>query len=95
MRVEWCAEKARANVRKHGVSFPEALTVFYDPLAATVDDPDHSASEPRCITIGYSGADRLLVVSHTDRGDSLRIISARPATRRERNRHEAASKAGS
>ncbi|MCC7144470.1 MAG: BrnT family toxin [Candidatus Eisenbacteria bacterium] len=95
MRVEWSDDKARANARKHGVSFHEALTVFYDPLAATVDDPDHSASESRCITIGYSGANRLLVVSHTDRGDVLRIISARPATRRERNRHEATFQAGS
>jgi uncharacterized DUF497 family protein len=62
MRFEWDAAKAEANAKKHGVSFEEALTVFYDPLAATFGDPDHSGSEQRFVTVGYSARGRLLVV---------------------------------
>ena len=89
MRFEWSREKASSNVRKHRVSFDEAVTVFYDPLAATFEDPDHSHGEHRSITVGYSARNRLLVVCHTDRGSGVRLISARRATRRERNQHEA------
>jgi uncharacterized DUF497 family protein len=67
MQFEWDRRKAQQNLRKHRVSFDEAVTVFYDPLSATVDDPDHSVGEHRLITIGYSSRDRLLVVSHTAR----------------------------
>jgi uncharacterized DUF497 family protein len=88
MKFEWDREKAKKNLKKHKVSFEEAVTVFYDPVSATFDDPDHSISEQRFITIGYSSRNRLLVISHTDRGDDLRIISARLATVRERKKHE-------
>jgi uncharacterized DUF497 family protein len=88
MQFEWDREKASANLRKHGVSFDEAVTVFYDPLAATFDDPDHSTQERRLLTIGYSSRGRLLIVSHTERGSALRIISARLASAKERKRHE-------
>ncbi len=89
MRFEWDRKKAGQNVTKHGVSFDEAFTVFYDPLAATVGDPDHSVEEERLITIGYSARGRLLVVSHTEREGVVRVISARRATAGERKRHEA------
>lgn len=88
MQFEWDREKAKENLRKHKVSFDEAMTVFYDPLSATFDDPDHSNDEERLITIGYSTRGRLLAVSHTERGKTLRIISARTATAHERKRHE-------
>ncbi|MGH8646657.1 MAG: BrnT family toxin [Gammaproteobacteria bacterium] len=88
MQFEWDREKAKRNLRKHRVSFDEAVTVFYDPLSATFDDPDHSVGERRFITVGYSARGRLLAVSHTERGKAVRIISARPATRHERKRHE-------
>jgi len=88
MKFQWDLAKAEQNVRKHGVSFDEAVTVFYDPLAATFDDPDHSAVEHRYLTVGFSSQNRLLVVSHTDRGQTIRIISARPATPHERKKHE-------
>jgi uncharacterized DUF497 family protein len=88
MQFEWDREKASANLRKHGVSFDEAATVFYDPIAATFDDPDHSTQERRLLTIGYSSRGRLLIVSHTERGSALRIISARLASAKERKRHE-------
>ncbi len=88
MRFEWDPRKAKTNVRKHGVSFEEAVSVLYDPLSATFDDPDHSATEPRFVTIGYSSRNRLFVVSHSDREEILRIISARTATAHERKRHE-------
>lgn len=89
MRFEWDRAKAQRNVRRHGVSFDEAVTVFYDPLSATFGDPDHSIDEERFITIGYSARDRLLVVAHAERGAAVRIISARRAAARERRRHEA------
>jgi uncharacterized protein len=92
MRFEWDRKKADQNREKHGVSFDEAVTVFYDPLAATVDDPDHSMEEERFITIGFSAKGRLMVVSHTEREGAVRIINARRATARERKRHEAQAK---
>ena len=84
----WDPEKARQNLKKHGVSFDEAVTVFYDPLSATFDDPDHSEGEQRIITVGFSSQTRLLVVGHTDRGNAVRIINARLATAHERKKHE-------
>jgi len=87
MQFEWDPEKAKRNLKKHGVSFEEAVTAFYDPLSATFDDPDHSIGEYRYITIGLSSRDRLLVVAHVERGKILRIISARLATAHERKRH--------
>jgi uncharacterized protein len=88
MQFEWDPDKARRNFKKHKVSFEEAVTVFYDAFSATFDDPEHSAGEPRFVTIGLSSRGRLVVVAHTDRGEALRIISARPATPRERRKHE-------
>lgn len=88
MQFEWDPKKAIENLRKHGVSFDEAVTVFYDPFSATFDDPDHSIEEQRFITIGYSSKPRLIVISHTERGRNTRIISARPGTTRERKKHE-------
>jgi uncharacterized DUF497 family protein len=88
MRFEWDADKAAANLKKHRVSFDEAVTVFYDPMAATFSDPDHSDDENRHITVGYSARERLLVVCHVERGAGTRLISARGATARERRRHE-------
>ena len=88
MDFEWDPEKAALNCKKHRVSFEEAVTVFYDPLSATFDDADHSIGEQRLITVGFSSQGRLLVVSHTERGDVLRIISARRATAHERKKHE-------
>jgi uncharacterized DUF497 family protein len=88
MQFEWDREKAKKNLKKHKVSFEEAMTVFYDPLSATFDDPDHSDDEQRLITVGYSSHRRLLIVAHADRGKTIRIISARPATAHERKRHE-------
>ena len=88
MQVEWDPKKAKLNNRKHKVSFEEAVTVFYDPLSATFYDEDHSVKEQRFITVGFSSQNRLLVVSHTERGSTLRIISARRATAHERKKHE-------
>jgi len=88
MKFEWNSEKAARNLEKHGVSFPEAATVFSDPLSATFPDPDHSIVESRYVTIGISRLRQILVVAHTDRDDRLRIISARKATRQERRFYE-------
>jgi uncharacterized DUF497 family protein len=88
MQFEWDPAKAERNVKKHRVSFDEAITVFYDPLAATFDNPYHSAGERRFITVGYSSRGRLFVVAHVERGESIRIISARLTTAQERKRHE-------
>jgi len=85
---EWDPAKAAANLLQHGVSFEEAATVFLDPLAKIHDDPDHSATERRDIIVGHSVQGRLLVVSFTDRGSKIRLISARPATRHERHDYE-------
>ena len=85
---EWELEKARTNSRKHGVSFLEAVEVFHDELAVTVPDPDHSWSESRYLTFGATFAGRCLVVSYTERGDTIRVISARAMTPRERRAYE-------
>lgn len=85
---EWDNDKAADNWRKHGVAFAEAATVFDDPLSITIDDPHHSIAEQRFIIMGESVLRRLLVVVHTDRGQRIRIISARPATRAERRQYE-------
>jgi uncharacterized protein len=82
------SEKAASNVRTHGVSFEEAASVFGDPMAGTIPDPVHSTDEPRFVTIGMTPAQRLIVVVHTDRDERIRIISARPATRAEKRKHE-------
>lgn len=88
MQFEWDTAKAAENLAKHGVSFEEAATVFRDRLSATGADPDHSVGEERFITFGVSTSGRLLVVAHTERGDTIRIISARLATRGERKIYE-------
>jgi len=77
VQFEWDPKKARANLRKHGVAFEEALTVFGDSLARIHDDPDHSIGERREIVVGHSTAGRLLLVSFTERGQAIRIIQAR------------------
>ncbi len=88
MEFEWDPDKAARDLSKHRVAFSEAATVFGDPLAITFHDPGHSDDEDRYLTFGYSTDGRLLIVSHTDRGDRNRIISARVATRRERRIYE-------
>lgn len=85
---EWDEEKAATNLQKHGVGFEEAQTVFTDPLAITIPDPDHSIKESRFITIGQSTQKRLLVVVSTERRKKIRLISARRATRAERKKYE-------
>ncbi|HSS52550.1 MAG TPA: BrnT family toxin [Thermoanaerobaculia bacterium] len=85
---EWDEDKAEANLAKHGLSFEEALTVFDDPLAAIFDDEGHSTQELREIIIGHSSQGRLVLVSFTERSKAIRIIGARPTTRRERERYE-------
>lgn len=87
MVFEW-NERKPARMRKHGVTFREAATVFGDPLAITFADPDHSIDEQRYLTFGVSRFSRLVVVSHVDRGERVRIISARPMTRGEKRIHE-------
>ena len=88
MRLEWNAQKARENLRKHGVSFEEASSVFFDPLSVTGYDPDHSVNERRLVTFGMSSSGRLLVVAHAEKEDAIRIISARRTTRAEREPYE-------
>jgi uncharacterized DUF497 family protein len=88
MEFEWDEDKAAANLAKHGLSFEEALTVFDDPLAAIFDDENHSTGELREIIVGHSSQDRLLLVSFTERPKTVRIISARLTTRRERENYE-------
>jgi len=88
MKFTWDPAKAEQNLLRHGVSFQEATTVFGDPLAATIPDPDHSIGEERLITMGHSSAGKLLVVSHLEEGDIIRIISAREATSHERRDYE-------
>jgi uncharacterized DUF497 family protein len=85
---EWNRNKAQQNIKKHGISFEEATTVFGDPSSLTIRDPLHSLDEERFVVIGYSYKHRLLVVVHTERGNRIRIISARRATRRERKTYE-------
>ena len=88
MRFEWSAEKAAANLVKHKVSFNEARTVFADPLAITIDDPDSSPDENRLVTKGMSERWRLLVEAHAYKEGVIRIISARRATKNERRQYE-------
>ena len=88
MIYEWDPRKAESNLRKRGVSFGQAATVFLDPLAMTFPDPDHSENEDREITIGYSMRRQVLFVAHSGRGDRVRIISARRAARSERKQYE-------
>jgi len=88
LKFEWDPKKARSNLSKHGVSFAEALTVFGDLLARVFDDEDHSIEEEREIIIGHSAKERMLVVCFTAQGESVRIFSARKATRRERKDYE-------
>jgi uncharacterized DUF497 family protein len=88
LEFEWDGEKARTNWLKHRVSFDEARTMFGDALAVTVPDPDHSVGEDRLVTIGLGSFGLLLVVAHTERSGIIRIISARPATARERRAYE-------
>lgn len=88
MELEWDSEKATANLRKHRVSFEEASSVFGDPLAVTFHDPDHSVGEVRWVTFGVPWSGVLLVVSHTQRGKRVRLISARRAIRAERAIYE-------
>jgi len=88
MKFAWDPKKATANVKKHGVTFQEAATIFGDPLAITFDDPDHSMSENRYITFGLSLQKRLIVVSHTEHGDRTRVINARLMDRKERRIYE-------
>lgn len=85
---EWDEAKARANQQKHGVSFEEASSAFADPLAAIFPDHDHSDDEVREIIVGHSDKNRLVVVSFTERGEAVRIISARVATPQERADYE-------
>jgi uncharacterized DUF497 family protein len=88
VRFEWDPDKAASNLAKHGVSFEEASTVFGDALATTTADPEHSLGEQRFLTTGLSTQGRLLVVWHTDRGESIRIVGVREATTRERRIYE-------
>ena len=88
LKFEWDEAKASSNVAKHVVSFEEAASVFGDPLALTLADPDHSAGEKRMLTFGVSREARLLVVASTERGRAIGIISARKATRYERRIYE-------
>ena len=88
LRFVWDRDKAAANLRKHGVAFHEAATAFGDPLSITIPDPEHSIGEERWLLVGQSVEGHLVVVAHTERGDEIRIINARPATRRERQTYE-------
>jgi len=88
MRFEWDSRKARSNLQKHNVAFEEAATALSDPMAATGADPDHSVSENRYITFGVSERGRLLVVAHTEEGETIRIITARTASKGERKIYE-------
>lgn len=89
MNFEWDPKKSDANIKKHGISFHEASSVFGDPLSVTFNDPDHSIGEHRYLTFGYSRTGQLLVVViHTERQRKIRIISARRATKQERKIYE-------
>jgi uncharacterized DUF497 family protein len=89
LEFSWDERKASANLRKHCVRFEEAVTVFVDPLARMYDDPDHAAAEARFLLVGHSLAGRLLLVVHAEKHDTIRIISARQPTRRERRAYDA------
>ena len=85
---EWDEKKAKQNIKKHGISFEEAATVFGDPFSITIYDPLHSGDEDRFVILGISNKNRVLVVVHTDRDERIRIISARKATQKERKQYE-------
>ena len=87
LTFEWDIRKSRNNLRRHGVSFDEAMTCFSDVYSQTIHDPDHSIDEDRYVLLGMSIRGRLLVVVHAERDDTIRLISARPANRRERTRY--------
>jgi uncharacterized DUF497 family protein len=92
MKFEWDPKKAVKNFKKHQVSFEEAATVFGDPLCTTVFDPDHSTDEEeRYLTVGVSNRDRYLIISHSEPGDRVRVISARKLTPAEREAYEETS----
>jgi len=88
VRFTWDARKAEENLKAHGVDFREAATVFDDAFSTSFPDSDHSVGERRFLIIGISALGRVLVVSHTETGDTIRIISARSGTRRERRFYE-------
>lgn len=85
---EWNNDKANLNLKKHGISFEEVVTVFWDECGLIISDPEHSESEDRFVLLGMSENQRVLIVVHCERGDSIRIISARAATKRERIQYE-------
>lgn len=85
---EWDEEKATSNLEKHGISFQEASTVFMDTLSVTISDPRYSSGEQRFVTVGESIEREILVVVHSQRDTKIRIISAREATRKERQSYE-------
>ncbi len=88
LSFEWDEEKAAENYRKHKITFEEGVMVFSDPFSVTIDDPVHSANEQRFVDMGTSERGRILVVSYTERGGQIRIISCRKASRIERRQHE-------
>jgi len=88
MKFEWDINKAITNLSKHNISFDEAQTIFEDPYYIDFYDPDHSIDEHRYIIIGYSNRQRLLMLSYTERNDSIRLISARETTQKERQNYE-------
>ncbi len=88
MEFTWDDKKAEINYKKYGVTFQEAATIFGDPLSITYDDPDHSTDEFRLITFGLSRFNRLLVISHAERENKMRIISARQMTKKEKKIYE-------
>ena len=88
MKFEWDPRKAKLNLRKHGVSFEEATTAFRDPLSVTAPDLTHSTTEYRFVTFGLSSKGKLLTISHTELGESIRIITARRSTKQERKIYE-------
>jgi len=88
VQFEWDRKKAKSNLKKHGISFQEAATVFGDMLAITFDDPEHSVNEHRFLTFGLSQTGKAIIVSHTERDKSMRIISARLMTKQERKIYE-------
>lgn len=88
LTFEWHERKARENLRKHGLSFEEAATAFRDPRSLTIHDPDHSKGEERFVFLGKAISGSIVVVVHVERGDNIRIISARRASRREREQYE-------
>ena len=88
LTFEWDEEKSKRNVRKHGVAFEEAKTVFNDPFAITIGDPDHSLSEERFLDIGMSAKGRISIVWYTGRRDNIRVIGCRKAAQSERRTYE-------